>query len=207
VSSLATKDIFYIIRDSATQSFVETGTYKGDTVEWARHRFSRVYSVELGQELHAKNLIRFAGAGNVELYNMDSVEGLRAVLPRITDKCFFWLDAHYSLRDTALGEISVPLIEELEAIKTHSIRNHVIIIDDVRLFGWDDPRGLERWGGITIPKLTALLKSINPGYRVVQYNDTLIAALPTDLRPFPVLRQYYRKVVNKLKKLFSDPRR
>lgn len=58
------------------------------------------------------------------------------MLDNINERITFWLDGYYSCCDTALGKYWSPLIQELEHIKNHSIKNHIILIDDMQY--WTD---------------------------------------------------------------------
>src|SRR3990167_3220711 len=77
---------------------------------------------------------------------------LREGLGRL--QILFWLDAHYSGTGTARGRKDTPIARELKAILTHRVRNHIIIIDDARLFN----------GQNSYPKLTWLRKLIKEKY-------------------------------------------
>jgi hypothetical protein len=59
---------------------------------------------------------------------------LPIILKSISEPCLFWLDAHYSAGITAKGEEETPIQQELEIISKHSCKNHIILIDDARLF-------------------------------------------------------------------------
>lgn len=76
-------------------TFVETGTCAGDTVNAVRRCFKQIVSIELSPVV-------------------------------------FWLDAHETGgEDTARGDKASPIMEEMDAIFAHPIRDHVILIDDV----------------------------------------------------------------------------
>jgi hypothetical protein len=53
-----------------------------------------------------------------------------------------------------------PLIQELQAIGEHHIKNHIIIIDDVRLFG------SEEWSGLQKEQVIDSILNINYKYRI-----------------------------------------
>lgn len=116
---------------------VETGTYRGDTVQAMRNDFERIYSIELSPMLFAQAQDRFRSAPNVELIHGDSGEKLANLMRRLDQPTLFWLDGHYSAGITAKGDKITPIFEELEHILSAPVRNHVIVIDDARLFGTD----------------------------------------------------------------------
>ena len=131
-----------VIRDYATEFgvriFVETGTYKGDTLFSLQNCFDKLYSIELDQKLYEKAKERFADAKKIKIIQGDSSKILPVLLSEINEKTLFWLDAHYSGGVTARGEKETPVREELEAIANHRIKDHVILIDDARAFGRSD---------------------------------------------------------------------
>jgi hypothetical protein len=121
------------------RTLVETGTYRGGTIEALKDRFARIYSVELDDALYARARARFAGMAHVTLLHGDSADVLPALLPRLTGPALFWLDGHYSGPGTAKGRKETPIVEEIRAVLTHPIPGHVILIDDARVFGaWPD---------------------------------------------------------------------
>jgi hypothetical protein len=64
----------------------------------------------------------------------DSGNVLNQVLAEISQPALFWLDGHYSEGITAKGEKECPIIEELSCIFKSKRLNHLILIDDARLF-------------------------------------------------------------------------
>ena len=132
-----------IVRDYAERydlgTLVETGTYKGGTIDALRHRFRRIYSIELDDALYARARARFAGLSHVTILHGDSAQVLPALLGELTDPALFWLDGHYSGPGTAKGRRETPILEEIHAILAHPVPGHVILIDDARVFGtWPD---------------------------------------------------------------------
>ena len=115
--------------------FIETGTYRGDMVQAVHGQFEQVISIELGHELFEAARARFAACPNVTLLERDSTENLPEILATLEEPALFWLDAHYSWGVTARGTKHTPILEEVSHILTHPVQNHVILVDDVRLFG------------------------------------------------------------------------
>ena len=73
----------------------------------------------------------------VKLINGDSGVEVGKILKDVNESCCFWLDAHSGKESYARGGTDVPLIQELDHIKNHHIKNHIIAIDDAHLFGND----------------------------------------------------------------------
>jgi len=114
--------------------FIETGTYLGDMVAAARGLFHTIYSVELSEELYEKARERFARDPRIHLLRGDSSKVLGRILHEIREPCLFWLDSHFSEGATARGEKETPITEELDQILSHPGEDHLILIDDARLF-------------------------------------------------------------------------
>jgi hypothetical protein len=120
--------------DYGLDIMVETGTFLGEMPFAMRNTFARIVTIELSLELYADAAIRFARFPHIECLQGDSGTLLPDVIAKIQEPCLFWLDAHYSKGQTACAEIETPVSTELEVIFSHPIRNHVILIDDARLF-------------------------------------------------------------------------
>jgi len=113
---------------------IETGTFTGDMVEALRRRFDAVISIELSFAYFQAAVRRFRKRRNVFIIFGDSGEVLPRLLPSITQPALFWLDGHYSGGATAKSALETPVFQELEAIFNHPIKNHVVLIDDARMF-------------------------------------------------------------------------
>ncbi|HEV8644086.1 MAG TPA: hypothetical protein VGR01_00780 [Burkholderiales bacterium] len=117
--------------------FVETGTYRGDTVEAMKDLFDRIYSIELSRGLFEKARERFKSFKHIEIIHGDSGTELGRIVNRIDQPALFYLDGHYSAGETARGEKDTPIFEELHHILNSSETEHVILVDDARCFGAD----------------------------------------------------------------------
>lgn len=124
-------------RKFSLKILIETGTWKGDMIaEFAdkRNSFKSIYSIELSPYFYNKALKRFSGYANVFLSYGDSAKLLEGILSKIDEPCLFWLDAHYMKGETSKGNLNTPIVEELNSIFSHKIKNHIIIIDDAKYF-------------------------------------------------------------------------
>jgi hypothetical protein len=116
------------------RTFVETGTFMGAMVEAVRTTFHRVVSIELDPALSRRARERFASFPHVTVLEGDSARLLPQVLAGLNEPALFWLDAHFSGGATAKGDLETPIIQELDGILNHAVRDHVILIDDARCF-------------------------------------------------------------------------
>ncbi len=150
---------------------VETGTYKGDMVETQKKRFKKIFSIELETDLFSKAQKRFKNDKNVILVQGDSGKVLPSILSAINEPAIFWLDGHYSAGITAKGDKDCPIFEELDSIFNSKNFNHILLIDDARLFtGTGDYP--------TIEKLTEYVRSKNEKYRVEVKHDIIRYIIP-----------------------------
>jgi|TARA_Y100000310_G_scaffold63930_1_gene59395 hypothetical protein len=163
------KDMFEIIREERQNIFVETGTQNGNGVRWAMNYFDEIFSIEILQGLHDKCKKEFKLNENINLYLGNSAVELPKILSGLNEPIFFWLDAHGN---------SNPLLKELEIIKEYSVKNNVIVIDDVRLMGGDSAPD---WKKITKDLVISKLSEINPEFIILEYNDTIVSGLKEDL--------------------------
>lgn len=115
-------------------NFVETGTYLGDTLGFIARFHTQCTSIELSEDLYEAACKRFSAFSNVNLIHGDSAVRLPELLQSIKQPTLFWLDGHYSAGVTARGNVDTPISEELRAILEHSVKEHVILIDDARCF-------------------------------------------------------------------------
>jgi len=118
--------------------FVETGTYYGETIRKAINSgYEEIHSIEINDFYYAKNKIDFENNKNVFLHNGDSSIILFDVIKNINNEITFWLDGHYMSQDKNQKENQTkskkiyPILEELDLISLHKIKNHTIMIDDM----------------------------------------------------------------------------
>lgn len=146
--------------------FVETGTFHGDGIKEAINvGFDKIYSIEVKQEFYQECSKKFyyeINKGQVELILGDSQYALSDLVKNLDKPTTFWLDAH--THEGGKGHKNCPLYEELEHIKSHPIKCHTILIDDLRLI-----KSRNAWGGhdVTVEGLIEKIKKINPNYQIV----------------------------------------
>jgi len=148
---------------------IETGTYEGRTTKGAVDiGFQKVYTIELQDRLYeevTKKLDSYIKNGSVEIYKGDSREVLPKILQKIKEPSTILLDAHLDEGNYISGVSAemekCPLYDELEAIKNHPIKSHIILIDDVRIIGKIG------WGKeVLLDILIKKIKEINENYNI-----------------------------------------
>src|SRR5207245_3027677 len=103
---------------------------------------------------------------HVGILNGDSGQLLSAILRELRAPALFWLDAHYSGDGTAKAAIETPILSELTSILSHAIRNHVVLIDDARLFN-----GLNDYPSMR--EVTDIISSTRPDLDIHVGNDMI----------------------------------
>ena len=126
--------ILALIEKHGVKTFVETGTFKGDTLAAVAGTGIRSISVELSHEYFNRANQRFAGKRNVELHQGDAGDVLPRIVATLNEPALFWLDGHYSAGETAHGELASPVSAEVQCILDSPIKGHVMLIDDAQDF-------------------------------------------------------------------------
>src|SRR6267154_2221478 len=106
-----------ISKHFALHSFIETGTFLGNTIASLQTDFDKLISIELSEELYDKARLRFSALSNVELIRGDSAGHLAQALNQCNgSNTLVWLDAHYSGGVTAKGSKNTPILQEIENV-------------------------------------------------------------------------------------------
>lgn len=150
-------------------TFIETGTFKGDMV-WAQKDFFRqLYSIELSKELFEQARTRFRNFDHVHLLHGDSSDKIVDALSQTSSSALIFLDGHYSGGVTAMGVSECPIFAELNHIFA-SPHRHFVLIDDARLFvGKNDYPTLDELANYV---------SSNSKYNMRTESDFIILSIP-----------------------------
>jgi len=164
-----------LVRGLGLLVFVETGTFKGDSLALMRPLFKELHSCELSPELHAAAVKRFTHDPAIRCHFGSSAERLRNVAAAYDGRpVLYWLDAHWCSADHTAGEESqCPLLEELEAIALlHP--DSVVWIDDARYFMAPPPAPLVSLGWPSFQQVLDRLQALSNGHQLVFANDTIL---------------------------------
>ena len=117
------------------RTFVETGTYKGETVSELEPYFDKIISVEMSESLWEAAHKRFAQYSHVQILKGESQERLDELRNELEDQgVLYWLDAHWCVdQEVTSGVSECPLLDELGSIGKLNDKS-VVLIDDARLF-------------------------------------------------------------------------
>ncbi len=133
-------------------TWIETGTYLGDTTSKLAKIAKKVISIEPQTELSLFASNRLKRHKNVKIINAASENCISVILEGISGPTCFWLDGHYSGDITFQGTEVSPISAELSAISNYLASNKVaVLIDDFRLFvnststGYPSQYSLVKW--------------------------------------------------------------
>lgn len=116
-------------------TWIETGTYLGDTTRKLAKIARQVISIEPQLELSLFASARLKRFANVEIKNATSESCIAQVLEGVSGPACFWLDGHYSGDVTFQGSEISPISTELVAISKYLKNDEVVVfVDDFRLF-------------------------------------------------------------------------
>jgi hypothetical protein len=120
-------------------TFIETGTLIGRTAKWASEHFASVYTIESDYHLYTIASGHICKQPNIQCFHGLSQVMLPRALRMFSGSALIWLDAHWS-RDLGYSKyegVICPVLEELKVLAADG-RDHIILIDDYRLFGKTD---------------------------------------------------------------------
>ena len=117
-------------------TWIETGTFLGETTELLARHGTKVVSIEPEPTLFANAKQYFKRFGNVEIVNGLSENVFPTLLPGISGNVNFWLDGHYSAGISHQGPQDTPVLDELRAIgdNLHHFQKVCVLVDDIRCF-------------------------------------------------------------------------
>jgi hypothetical protein len=184
--------------------FIETGTYQGETIDIVnKHKNyqTTIFSIELSEIFHKNCKEKFKNTKNVEIIFGNSKYHLINIINDINNKITFWLDSHWSgVPNIGCDNVSIcPILFELEQIKLHHIKNHTIIVDDIRLMD-------NIHFPVTKEQIIEKIYEINKDYTIVYYddytakNDILVAYI----KPKCIHKYLYKCKTNRQSPGFAD---
>jgi len=182
--------VLLLKRHLNVSTFVETGTFKGETAAWASHHFKKVITIENSKIYFDEAKTTHKDLHNVEFLFGDSRSVIKDILGQILEPAIFWLDAHWCGLDSEGSNDQCPIIEEIKLIGSTGIK-HCIFIDDARFFLSPPPlpNRIELWP--TIDQLCTAIRSISKSYYIVVFEDVIIG---THERTRPLVSEYCQEI-------------
>lgn len=155
-------------------TFVETGTFHGDTLIAMAPLFEKLYSVELSKELWEESSKRLKEFKHVSISLDDSPQFIQKLQPSLkNDSVLYWLDAHWCVSDNTAGEDSqCPLVKEIQAIGKLNTSS-AIVIDDARLFLAPPPEPHEISDWPLFEEVNNALRMLSTEHEITIVNDTI----------------------------------
>jgi hypothetical protein len=180
----------FLIQTFNINTFVETGTCHGETIEKVVTRFKEIHTVELSDELFQNVASKFGAT--VSCRHGFSVEFLKELLPYMGDRSvIYWLDAHYSGGPSAGEHAQCSLLDEIHTINNSRIGNaDFILIDDAHVFfspaALKPPFDAKQWPSLTQifdalnekKRYTIILSSWQMGERAPVMPEDVIVSVP-----------------------------
>ena len=143
-----------------------------------KSNFEKVFSIEIldkwikiGNEVFQEEIKN----GRVEIIKLDSVN-LSLLLNReeFNSKTLFYLDAHVDNHEITNFKFKCPIFNEINAIKNLNRKDHIILVDDLRIFKTNNPWNENSYGDIDfITEIKKSILEINPNYIFDILDDTL----------------------------------
>ena len=119
---------------SIGSTWVETGTFVGQTTRYLAKKFSMVHTIEASKEcIIIAKFISSRYSKKIRFHEGTSEKCLDGVCSLLGGNVCFWLDAHYSSGITYKGEEKTSISSELKIIEKNLERfdSIVVIIDDL----------------------------------------------------------------------------
>jgi len=115
-------------------TWIETGTYLGETTAFLAHIAPHVHTIEPSIELLEMARENCRHFSNISFHHGTSEATLSTVIASVAGNCSFWLDGHYSAGNTYKGNLNTPIRHELKTIgkHIHRLKRLAIFIDDTR---------------------------------------------------------------------------
>lgn len=164
-------------------TFVETGTFHGDSVALVRPLFTEIHSCELSADLHRAASLRFQDDPAIRCHLGSSPAILQSLAAAAGQPILYWLDAHWCSADHTAGEDSqCPLLEELAAIAPLDPHS-VVWIDDARYFMAPPPEPLVSRGWPSFQQVLEHLQRLSPGHHQIIFANDTILFYPAEIEP------------------------
>jgi hypothetical protein len=121
-------------------TWIETGTFHGETTKFLSRISNGVISIEPDETLYSQAVSKFLGVENIVLINSTSEEVFDHIVGKLSGNVNFWLDGHYSGPGTFKATQETPIVFELNTISKYrnNFQNILVLIDDFRLFSVDE---------------------------------------------------------------------
>lgn len=140
--------------------------------------FDKVYCIEILKQwvdLGNEEFKEHINNGKYHLYLDDSTNMQKYLLnDDFNNKTMFFLDAHVDNSNISNYKQKCPLFDELNAIKSLKRKDHILLIDDLRIITKAFPWGETDYGNIDfLSKIKELILTINKDYKFSTLNGVI----------------------------------
>lgn len=163
-----------------SDNFVAVGANMGLEIQQAIDAgFPKIHGLELKSH-YAQTKQKFQGNPAVIIHRISSVKSLGRVLKDVQGSITFWLDGEYHQKGRMYGTKFDAVMKELDQIAALPLKNHTIIIDDVRKIGNSE------FDVVALNDIILRLQKINPDYCIdfengSFENDIMVAYIDNEL--------------------------
>lgn len=143
--------ITFNLENYISKIYIETGILHGESIQKAIDAgFDKIYAIDVNPIFIKENKLKFKDEikkNRLKIFKGLSTEVLPKILNNINEKSTIFLDAHDlgydGIPENKYGyKNECPILDEINIISNHSINNHNIIIDDIKMiitnYGWAD---------------------------------------------------------------------
>ena len=158
-------------------TFIETGSMEGWTMLVAvEYGFETMHGIELIPEYYNYSLNLLKDYPNVHFWLGESPDILPSLVGSLEEPATIWLDAHASGPNILGGKYGgCPLVQELKAIESSPCKEHLLLIDDVRLLGSNE------WDFVSKDQVLEAIYKINPSYKITYIDGEDDGSFPEDI--------------------------
>lgn len=167
-----------------SENFFETGLWDPRTNNSSKIaltcNFKKLYCIEiredwvnLGKEIFKEEIknnryhLYLDDSSNMKKYLDQNKEDLK-------NKTIFFLDAHVDNANIKNYKYKCPLFDEIKAISELERKDHVILIDDIRIVKNSFPWGEKQFGNIDwVTKIIEMIKDINKDYKFTMLDGVI----------------------------------
>ncbi len=156
------------------ETFVETGTFRGESAGWAAERFVDVITIERKPEFYAK--ARDSAVNSNIAFHCGHSPSILPTIVALPQPKLFWLDAHWcGEHGESFGrEEQCPIADELTALQKSTI-NDIIMIDDFHMFALPPPEPFRAEHWPSLDEIFALTRKL-PQQRIFVVGDAIVLA-------------------------------
>lgn len=150
-------------------TFVEAGTYMGDSAIAVSTLFTKVITIERDPVVYDASQKRLSSHPNITAFLGCTRNHIVNHLSS-SDRVLFWLDAHWTFGINNQQFDECPILDELALIQNATLENFVILIDDARLFLSPPPKphSWKEW-----PRIDQLIAAVENSNSVFIYKDVI----------------------------------